>query len=88
MARRKHPIIPGAPYAIPLDLSHQVVSEERAGEIVTLKGERGSTYTILREVLNVVNGAEWVEMVGGASGHKEYRTPSPDRVIAKRRRRA
>lgn len=85
--RKKHPIVPGASYAIPHDLTHHVVDESRAGELVTLKGERGSTYTILREVLNVTNGAEWIEMIGGASGHKEYRTPSPARVVAKRRPR-
>jgi hypothetical protein len=85
--RKQYPVYENAPVAVPHDLSHHVVDESRAGELCGIKGERGSVYTILRDVLNIENGAEWVELIGGPSGHKEYRTPRPDRIVIKRSRR-
>lgn len=85
--RKQHEVVPNAVYAIPFDLSHHVVDEQRAGEFVGIKGERGGVYRILREVLNVENGAEWVEIIGGPSGHKEYRTIRPDRIVKRRQPR-
>lgn len=55
----------------------------RAGEHVGIRGERGA-FRILREVLNVNTGAEWVELIGGLSGHKEFRAVRPDRIVKRR----
>ncbi len=74
MTRRKpKPALPAR------DLSHLVTDLARAGEYVGIKGEAG-VYKLLAEVLNTANGAEWVELIGGPSGHKQFRAVRPDRI--------
>lgn len=83
MPRRK-----ATPVLIPArDLSHLVTDTTRKGELVGIKGEQG-VYVLQAEVLNVNTGTEWVEMIGGPSGHRQFRAVRPERLRKVTRRQA
>ena len=65
------------------DLSHLVTDTTRRGDIVKISGEVG-TFVIVEEVLNVANGAEWVQLYGGPGydpqGSRGSRFVRPDTI--------
>jgi hypothetical protein len=52
----------------------------RAGEHVGIRGERGA-FRILREVLNVNTGAEWIEL---RDKEGAFRAVRPNRIVKRR----
>jgi hypothetical protein len=75
MAKRKQtPAVPAR------DLSHMVEDAARAGEHVGIRGERGA-FRILREVLNVNTGAEWIEL---RDKEGAFRAVRPNRIVKRR----
>lgn len=67
--------------------SHWVVSEEFVihgrhlvkGTEVSIKGERGR-FRFIKHVYNPQTDTEWIDVVGGMSGHEMGRSFRPERV--------
>lgn len=50
-----------------------------AGATVTIQGERGGRFTFLSHVRRP-DGAEWLNVIGGASNVKMFRSFRPERI--------
>lgn len=83
MARSKKttPVGPPAGWVIntSYQLSPQIILE--VGDQCRIKGEQG-TFTFKRHVINtnLKHKPEWIDVYGGASGHGQMRSITPDRV--------
>ena len=69
-----------------IDRSHIVEDFGRKGEIVGVRGQRGS-FKILLEALNTRTETEWVELFGGIAGHEQFHAVRPERIVKKRQPR-
>lgn len=84
MARKKKPTH-AADYVNPS--AHWVISEEWSthgrnlvkGTEISIRGERGR-FLFIRHVVNPSNGAEWVDVIGGKAGTKQFRAFAPARI--------
>ncbi|MHB1718147.1 MAG: DUF7246 family protein [Acidimicrobiales bacterium] len=65
---------------------HLVRSERwhglKAGDPVHVTGEpgRGVAFEFVAHVVNTRSGAEWIEVVGGRSGERAFRSFDPERI--------
>lgn len=84
MGRKKKPTH-AADYVNPS--AHWVVSEEWTthgrnlikGTEVSIRGERGR-FQFVRHVYNPKNEKEWVDVIGGPTGTKQFRSFHPERI--------
>ncbi|MGP0031411.1 MAG: hypothetical protein ACLPVF_12995 [Acidimicrobiales bacterium] len=56
----------------------------RPGDRVRVEGtrQRSATWSFVAHVTNTETGEEWVELVGGRSGHRAVRSFRPDQLYA------
>ena len=62
----------------------------QAGSPVEVSGTRlrSATWSFVAHVVNITNGEEWVEVVGGKAGDRKVRSFRPEQIFAPEHRRA